>query len=332
MKRYRMLILVLGMLCFSAPAKCAEVLRMAVGDPEHSEQSVAAKAFKAYVEEKSQGKYKVELFFNSSLVDELESVQQIIDGELHFSVVGIANLVPYAYSLGVLTLPYLFSDVEQVRKATQGDAAHLLNSYAIKADFRVLTWTYSGFRYISNAKRPIKKMSDIKGLKIRVPKSAILIAAYTAFGATPVPVAWSEISTALKQGVVDGQCYGYIGFKVMNFIDIKQKHLTEVAYTYQLQPLIISERFFKSVNQADQKLFLEGGKVAQEAAYTHQIQEENKAKQALIQQGLQVSVLEDEATWKKAAKELVWPEMAEFLGGKSAIDAFLKAAGMPAWN
>ena len=59
--------------------------------------------------------------------------------------------------------------------------AELLNSYATKSGFRILTWTYTDFRYISNAKRPITKMADMQGLKFRVPQSAVLIAAYKAF-------------------------------------------------------------------------------------------------------------------------------------------------------
>ena len=57
-----------------------------------------------------------------------------------------------------------------------------------------------------------------------------------------------------------------------------------------------------------------------------------KAKQALIEQGLVVSYLEDEDQWQKAAYEKVWPEMAEFVGGKDAINEYLKAMGKPEWN
>ncbi len=332
MNRLVMVAFVFVVLCFSPKAWSAEILRVAVGDPEHSEQGTVAKAFKQYVEEKSQGKYQVDLFFASSYADELGSVQQIIDGTLDLSVVGVANIVPYAHSLGILTLPYLFDNVEQVRKATDGAGAKLLNSYAIDEGLRILAWTYTGFRYISNAKRPIKKIDDIKGLKIRVPRSAIIIASYTAFGATPVPVAWSETYTALKQGSVDGQCYGYIGFKAMNFFDVKQKYLTEVKYTYQLQPLIVSESIFKKMTKEDQKLLVDAGKHAQEVAYTYAIAEADKVKKELVAMGLQVTTLQDEAVWKKNAMELVWPEMAEYVGGKAAINTFLKATGRPAWN
>ena len=131
------------------------------------------------------------------------------------AMAGIANLVPFEKKLGLLTLPYLFANLNEVVAGTNGAPAELLNKYATKAGFRILTWTYTDFRYISNSKHPITKMADIKDLKFRVPQSAVLIAAYKAFGGSPTPISWAETFTALQQGVVDGQCYGYIGFKAM---------------------------------------------------------------------------------------------------------------------
>ncbi len=334
MKRLVLLVLAISLVCFGSvsEASAAQILKVAVGDPADSEQGYAAIAFKKYVEEHSKGKYEVQLFFAGALGDETETIHNVRAGTLDFCVVGIANLVPFSKQLGVLTLPYLFDDLEQVRTATNGPASDLMNSYATKAGFRVLTWTYTDFRYISNSVRPIKKMEDIKGLKFRVPQSAVLLAAYKAFGGSPVPIAWSETFTSLQQGVVDGQCYGYIGFKSMKFHEANQKYITEVHYTYQLQPLIVSERVFRKMSAEDQKLITDAGKAAQDAVYQYQVNEGSKVKQELIALGVQVDTLEDEDKWKKAAIDTVWPEMADFVGGKDAINAFLKAAGKPEWK
>ena len=227
---------------WSATASAAEIFRVAVGDPEDSEQGYAAKAFKKYMEEQSKGQVEVQLFFGGSLGDESEVFRNVQKGSQPFAVGGIANLVPFEKRLGILTLPYLFDNLDEVVAGTNGKPAELLNSYATKAGFRVLCWTYTDFRYISNSKHPVKKMSDMADLKFRVPQSAVLIASYKAFGGSPTPISWAETFTALQQGVVDGQCYGYIGFEAMKFLEANQKYLTEVHYTYQLQPLVMSER------------------------------------------------------------------------------------------
>ncbi len=118
----------------------------------------------------------------------------------------------------------------------------------------------------------------------------------------------------------------------MKFQEAKQKYITEVHYTYQLQPLIISERVFKKMTPEQQQLMVDAGKVAQEAVLKYQIEESGKAKEDLIKLGIQVSQLEDEEVWKKMAIDTVWPEMVDFVGGKDAINAFLKACGKEEWK
>ncbi len=310
----------------------AQTFNVAVGDPEDSEQGVAAKAFKQYVEDNSKGDVQIKLFFSGQLGDESEAFKNVQKGSLPFAVGGIANLVPFEKRLGILNLPYLFETLDEVVVGTKGKAAELLQSYAQKAGFRILCWTYTDFRYISNSKHPIKTLADMKDLKFRVPQSPVLIAAYKAFGGSPTPISWAETFTALQQGVVDGQCYGYIGFKAMKFNEAKQKYLSEVHYTYQLQPLVMSERVYRKLKPELQKLFVDGGIYAQEAVLKFQKEEAQAAKDALIAAGLVVDQLEDEAAWKEAALEKVWPQMANEVGGKDAINDYLKAMGKQPWE
>lgn len=334
MKRILLIFVTIASLLFAGAAMAAQpmTLKVALGDPEDSEMGVVGNTFKKYVEEKSNGAMKVQLFFSGALGDETETIHNLRAGTVDATLVGIANVVPFVKKLGLLTLPYLFSNLDEVVVATNGEPAKLLNSYAKEGGFRVLTWTYTDFRYISNSQRPITKMADIKGLKFRVPQSAVLLASYKAFGGSPVPISWGETFTSLQQGVVDGQCYGYIGFRAMKFMEAKQKYLTEVHYTYQLQPLITSERLLRKMTPEQQKIMIDAGAAAQQAVLDYQIKEANTAKADLIKAGLIVSQLEDEDQWKKAAIEQVWPEMADFVGGKDAINNFLKAAGKPAWK
>lgn len=329
----KLLALTVAMLfVWSMTAFAATTYRVSVGDPEESEQGVVANAFKKYMEEHSKGEIEIQCFFSGSLGDESECFRNVQKGTLPFAVGGIANLVPFEKRLGLLTLPYLFNDLDDVVKGTNGKPAELLNSYATKAGFRILTWTYTDFRYISNSKHPIKKLADIQGLKFRVPQSAVLIASYKAFGGSPTPISWAETFTALQQGVVDGQCYGYIGFRAMKFNEANQKYLTECHYTYQLQPLAMSERVYKKMKPEVQKLVVDAGMYAQEEVLKYQRENAEKAKEDLIKNaGLIVDELEDEPEWKKAAMDKVWPEMANFVGGKNAINEYLQACGKEPW-
>ena len=317
----------------SASAAPHTTLTIAMGDPESSEMGVVGNAFKKYVEDKTNGAIQVVCIYGGSPGDdEGERFRKVQKGTLDMALGGIANIVPLEKKLGLLTLPYLFANLNEVVAGTNGAPAELLNKYATEAGFRILTWTYTGFRFISNDKHPITKLSDMKGLKFRVPQSAVMIATYKAFGAIPSLIPWSMTFNALQSGDVDGQCYGYIGFKANKFNEANQKYLTEVHYTYQLQPLVISERVFKKMTPEMQKLLIDAGKYAQEKVLKYQIEQADAAKKYLIDNGLQVSQLEDEDVWKKAAMEKVWPEMADFVGGKETINAYLKACGKPLWK
>lgn len=321
---------------FLAPMPQAQtapkVLRMALGDPENSEMGVVGRAFKDYVEEKSNGAIHIEMHYAGSLGDESFTVQNVIMGQLDMSMAGIANVAPHVHQLGVLTLPYLFDNIGQVVTATNGAPAELLNSYAVHAGFRILAWAYTDYRYFSNAKRPVTTMEDMKGLTFRVPANPVLVETYKAFGATPVPLSWSETFPALKQGTVDGQCYGYIGFRAMKFQEAHQKYITEAHYTYQLQPLIISSAVYRDLSREEKDILRAAGRVAQEVGLDYVTRESNKAKQELIEQGITVCALKDEAAWKKAAIEQVWPKMAVYVGGKRFINVFLQACGKAPWK
>ncbi len=89
---------------------------------------------------------------------------------------------------------------------------------------------------------------------------------------------------------------------------------------------------FKKLTPEQQQLMIDAGKAAQDAVLKYQIEQSSKAKEDLVKVGVVVSQLENEEEWKKAAVGKVWPEMADFVGGKDAINAFLKSFGKPEWK
>lgn len=316
----------------AASARDTVVLKVGLGDPVDSEMGAIGGRFKQIVESRSHGAVEVQLFPSGQLGDETEMIQNVRAGNLDIAVVGIANTVPFVKKLGILTMPYIFDDIYDVVRATTGPAHELLNGYAVnEGGFRILGWTYTDYRYLSNSRKPIKNLNDIKGMKFRVPQSAVLLASYKAWGANPVPISWAETFTALQQGVVDGQCYGYITFLACKFNEV-QKYITEVHYTYQLQPMLLSERVYAKMSPELRELVIQAGRDAQEYCLAFELAESGKARQRLIESGVQISQLEDEPDWKRAAVSRVWPEMEAFVGGREAINAFLAAIDKAPWK
>ncbi|MBW2147782.1 MAG: TRAP transporter substrate-binding protein [Deltaproteobacteria bacterium] len=239
-------------------------------------------------------------------------------------VVGaVNNLAPFAPSAGVFTLPYIFTNLEDVYKLINGPFVEVLNEKLIKeAGIRALGYITGGFRHLTNSKRPVCSLEDLKGLKIRVPKNALMIAAYKSWGINPIPMAWSEVFTALQQGVIDGQDNPYISIHANKFYEV-QKYITEIYYFQWTGPIVISEKYYQGLSP-DIRKTLE--KAAIDAAlYQQKWVEENRdiAKAELIKKGMSICVPKDGEEWIKRARA-TWPQFYDKVGGKANADLALE--------
>jgi tripartite ATP-independent transporter DctP family solute receptor len=303
------------------------IIKMGMGDPEGSDQYAMASRFKELMAQYSDGEVEVQLFPGGSLGSEQEMVQNARLGTLDMALVAINNITPFSPTVGVLTLPYLIQDNYDALKVTTGELGERWQNATIKeAGVRTIGWCYSGFRVLTNSKRPVKTIDDLKGLKIRVPKNPIMIATYKSWGLSPVPMAWDETFTALQQKVIDGQDNPYIVNYTMKFHEV-QDYLTNVHYLYSLQPLVIGERTYQGLSAEMKQMINQCGLEAQQYALLYQLMEANKAKEGLESEGVEVMDLADEDKWIQLAKEKVWPQFYESVGGKEKVDEVLKTLG-----
>jgi len=330
MKRFTMFgLMVLLVVAFTVPisAFAEKNLKIGLGDPIDSDQGVLALRFKEIVEKTSGGRYKVDIFPAGQLGDEQKMVKDARRGSIDGAVVAINNITPFAKSVGVLTLPYLMQSFNDAVKATTGDLGNKWRDVLIKeAGVRVMGWGYSNFRVLTNSKRPVATLADLKGLKIRVPKNAIMIETWKALGAEPVPMAWPETFTALQQKVVDGQDNPHVANFSMKFYEV-QKFTSECHYLFSLQPLVFGEKFFNSLSPEDQAMFTRAGIEAQQYNLLFSVTEAETAKQNMIKNGVAHNEIEDEDQWSKIAMDQVWPKFYETVGGKPAVDDVVKALG-----
>lgn len=329
MKRIITLVLLLSAFMFvgHVDASAKQIMRVGMGDPIDSDQGAMATRFKEILESLSGGEIEVELFPGGSLGTETEMLQNTRMGTLDFAIVGVGNAVPFVKELGTLTMPYLIENSYEAVKVTTGGLGDHWNKIAQKkGGFCIVGWTYSNFRHLTNSKRAVTSLADVKGLKIRIPQNKIILATLKSWGANPVPMAWSETFTALQQKVVDGQDNPYIVNYTSKFHEV-QDHLTEVHYQYSLQPLIMGVKSFKKLSPEVQAMVTRAGIEAQQYGILFQTLEAEKAKKAMQDKGVKVSYLTDEEEWKKHAVDQVWPKFYDFIGGKGNLDLVLKALG-----
>jgi tripartite ATP-independent transporter DctP family solute receptor len=311
----------------AAPAY-AKNFKIAVGDSGGSSQEATGKGFVAALEELSGGKHTATLFLNGQLGSEQDTVNEAAIGTLDMSILAINNVTPFSPSVGVFTLPYVILSLEDAEKLTQGPIGQQLTENTINdAGVRIIAWTYTGFRVLTNSKKPVKSVADLKGLVIRVPKNEIMIDTYKSWGISPTPMAWSETFAALQTKVVDGQDNPYTTINAMKFYEV-QKYVTNIRYIFSIEPLIVSEQVFQELSAADQKIVLDAGKAATTASAQFLRDKEAEIKQILIDEGMEISDPENnEEEFIKLATEAVWPKFYESIGGIEKLNAVLAEIG-----
>ncbi|MGB2150197.1 MAG: TRAP transporter substrate-binding protein, partial [Cobetia amphilecti] len=166
----------------------------------------------------------------------------------------------------------------------------------------------------------------LEGMKIRVPQNKIMLATYQAWGASPISMSWPEVFTGLQQGVIDGQDNPDIVNYTMKFQEV-QKYLTEVHYQYSLQPIVMGVRTYNKLSDEEREIIDRAGLEAQLYALQFQLTEASQARAGMEAEGVQSAQLTDEDKWVSIAKEKVWPQFYEEIGGKESFDELQKALG-----
>ena len=299
------------------------LIKLSHGCPEGDPTHLAAVKFKELAEKFTNNRVKVQIFPNNQLGSEQEVCQDVRTGSIEAEILYTGNLQPLAPSVGVLMLPYMFTESQQVWKAM--DAIHdELNKRVIKeADVRILAYFEKGFRVLTNSKKPVRTLEDLKGLKIRVSKVAITIETFKAWGLEPIPMAWDEVFSALQQRVIDGQENPYTAVLSIKFYEI-QKYITDIHYMIWSGPLIIGEKFFQSLPKDIQEALVRAGKDT--AVYERKLSMDltEKAMAELKKRGMVLlGAPKDEEEWQKRA-QAIWPKFYDNVGGKDWVDKALK--------
>ncbi len=186
--------------------------------------------FKPRVEKLSGGKITVKIFDNASLGEEGQMLEQTQIGVVQMASVSevISTIFP---KINIMNLPYLFENNKQVDAVIDGAIGKKILEGLDQQKLIGLGFFENGFRVTSNSKRPINKLADIKGLKIRTPQSPAQINIFNAFGANVTPLSFAELFSALQQKVVDGQENGYNTIVTQSFYEV-QPYIAETNHMW----------------------------------------------------------------------------------------------------
>ncbi|GAB5374273.1 MAG: TRAP transporter substrate-binding protein [Acuticoccus sp.] len=244
-------------------AAAQTVLRLAENQPETNPVTVAMHRFADLVEEYTDGAVVVQVFSGAQLGQEPETIEQAQAGIIDFSrvnTVGLANVSP---SLGAITLPYVFGGWEHKYNVLDGDIGDELRADLNDVGLVGFDFMDAGSRSFYTVEgKPVTKLEDLKGLKIRVQPAPISIRMVELLGAVPTPMNYGEVYSALQTGVIDGAENDYVSYETSGHYEVapnyvEDQHLSPPAI------LIMNKARFDSLPE-DQQAAIE--KAAHEAA------------------------------------------------------------------
>lgn len=157
------------------------------------------------VKEASNGKVIIEVYDSAQLGDHLERLEGLKMGTLDMTLTSIGFLGGYDPVFNIFEMPYLFVSDEHQHAVYNGSVREMLDADCAANGFVLVDCLEQGARHITNNVRPVNTPEDLTGIKLRVPDTTSSMDALSAMGATPTPLAFSELYLALQQGTVDGQ-------------------------------------------------------------------------------------------------------------------------------
>ncbi|MFN3663075.1 DctP family TRAP transporter solute-binding subunit [Yoonia sp.] len=267
----------------------AQTLRLSHNTGDTTTWHQGAERFAELLAERSDGDLTVRVFPNAQLSggDQMRQAEMVGRGALDLVVTSAINVTPLVPEMAVFSLPYLYSNYDQVDATTQGAPGQRMADILLERGIVVLAWGENGFREVTNNTRPIRSPEDMRGLNMRV-AGPMYIDVMNALGANPQQMQWGETMSALQQGVVDGQENPIGAVIIPQQVYEVQKYLTAWHYSYDPIFLGIAQSVWDEYDADQQSMIREA---AQEAmAYQRDITREGTAEGIafLREQGMEV--------------------------------------------
>jgi TRAP-type transport system periplasmic protein len=278
-------------------------------------QNLASAYFEQILEERSDGAIDVEVYPNAQLGDARTIVEGVQLGTIEMGDVENGTMSGFVPEAALWDMPYLFSSLDQAHEVLDGEIGQKIQDLYLNIGIRHLAYNDGGFRYFTNSVRPVYSIADMKGLKIRVMESNVMINSINAFGASAVPMAFSELYTALQQGTVDGQENPLDLIYAQNYYEV-QKYISLSEHFYYPRQYIIGEDFYQSLPSDLQEIVVTAAKDActyQREQYALYLE---KMMDALKDQGFEVC--EFDKAEAMVVAEAVWPDFYETIGSGDA--------------
>lgn len=283
-----------------------------------SPTGIALKTIVDYVEEKSNGSMVVNVYAGSQLASGNDNiVGGVTNGSFEMTNHAAGNWGDYTTAFAPLNVPYLFVSDEVLWEVMDGEVGEsMAKVLAEDTNATMLGSIELGMRHMTNNKRQIKTPDDLKGIKLRVQADPIQNTAMTAMGASVVSVSYSELFTALQQGLCDGQENPLSNINSQKFYEV-QKYMTLSGHGVTESIIVANTDWLNSLTEEQRTIIEEACKLATENSRTACQKLQQQLTEKIESEGVEVYELteEEKAAFIEKAK-ISWPMAEEVMGSE----------------
>ena len=290
------------------------LIRFGYGLNEQSNQGRAAKVFAEAVEKASGGKMKVRAIGAAALGADTQMQQALIGGAQEMMVGSTATLVGITKEMALWDTPFLISNAKEADALLDGPIGDKVRAKLQEKGLVGLAYWENGFRNLTNSKRPINKMEDMSGIKLRVMQNNVFLDSFKTLGTNAVPMAFSELFGALETGTVDGQENPFNTILSSKFYEV-QKYLTVTNHVYSPWIVLVSKKWWDQLSAAEQKVLTDAAVASRDFERKDTRAEAASAVDALKGKGMQVNELSAaEATRMRSSLTRVYASIGASVG------------------
>ncbi|MDP2678493.1 MAG: TRAP transporter substrate-binding protein [Rhodoferax sp.] len=264
------------------------LIRFGYGLNEQSNQGRAAKVFADEVAKLSGGKMKVRAIGAAALGPDNQMQQALIGGAQEMMVGSTATLVGITKEMALWDTPFLISNVKEADILLDGPIGDKVRNKLQEKGLVGLAYWENGFRNLTNSKRAITKMEDMQGIKLRVMQNNVFLSTFQTLGANAIPLAFSELFSALETKTVDGQENPFNTILSSKFYEV-QKYMTVTNHVYSPWIVTVSKKYWDQLSKDEQKVLSDAAKTSRDFERKDTRAEAAKAMADLKAKGMEIN-------------------------------------------
>ena len=300
-------------------AQSVRTLRMAYVLSTESQLGAGVTAMADEVAKRTSGRIRIQHFPDSALGGDVEMLKGVQLGSIDLAFVTGAGLPSVLPETDVMHIPFLFRDAAHAHAAFDGAPGQAMFKLIAGKDLVPLAWGENGMRHLTNSRRPIATPEDLKGLKIRVPQSEVMLRGFKALGAEAGMVPFPQLYEALQSGQFDGEENPIATIRAAR-LERVQKYLTLSGHVYDPAIIVMSPDAYDELSAEDRTIFADAAKLGANASRAYAAQADQSGAAALQKAGMQVLEHVDRDKFV-AAMAAAMPEYEKSFG-REAIDRF----------